>query len=371
METLWSGKIRRYMTLSMADVCMGVLKPTSFLDFAAQYRMPLVAYHEAEENLGQYDGCMYGPRLLYYAIICNATEGRAVRAAQWEDIAGLFLRLGFDPNGPLVVPVEGDRGILMQLEEYDESKPMGGLIATHYFGEGAERDAEGNIVGDAEGDADATTITITPLDLALAVALSSVEGMIIGRTVDRKKEEILVSRINMLRILVEGGGDVSRSFRNHWARTGKVERERSAVHYLLSKSLVRYVFPDPGLARAFHKCVASFFDHGLDPNGVDSEGRSILECAFDLPTPDWFIETLLERKAKITPKLLSDTGQPIAEARMLDSARWRKPQYYTPEAQEIARKYNPDWPQEEEVVGGPQKTKSIFQLATSMLDRWL
>jgi len=350
LETLWGVKAPEW-SLSTSRVSRGALRPASFLEFATQYQMPLVAYYEAEENLDENNGNIDGPKLLYYAILCNATEGSPVRAVQWEDLARLFLRLGLDPNGLLTIPVGKDRGLLMQ--EDDEVSDDG--VRDH---------------GDSDHeDADATTVTITPLCLALAVAVTPVRGFY--RNPRREPEDRLVSRINMLRILVENGGDASRSFKNHWVNKGIAGKERSAVHYLLSKAMAPRAFLNPDLARALTKCVVAFFEHGLDPNVVDSDGRSILECAFDHQPPGWFIETLLERGAKITPKLLCETGRPIAEARILGSARWRKPQYYTPEAREVARKCNSDWPQENEIAGAPRMTKGVYQFATSILNKWL
>ena len=420
LETLWGVKEPEW-SLSTTQASRGWLRPTSFLEFATQYQMPLVAYYEAEENLDEYNGNIDGPKLLYYAILCNATEDSPVRAVQWEDLAKLFLRLGLDPNGLLTIPVEKDQGLLMQ-EDYEvsddgfsDNRDSGhgdsnngdsdyedsdngdsdhedsdggdsdGGDSVHEDSDNRDSDNRDSDAGDSvhedsengdpydrdsdHGDADATTVTITPLCLALAVAVTPTRGFYPNPRMDL--EDRLVNRINILRILVENGGDASRSFKNHWVNKGIAGKERSAVHYLLSKAMAPRAFLNPDLARALTKCVVSFFEHGLDPNVVDSDGRSILECAFDHQPPGWFIETLLERGAKITPKLLCETGRPIAEARILGSARWRKPQYYTPEAREIARKHNSDWPQENEIAGAPRMTKGVYQFATSILNKWL
>src|SRR3569833_2658956 len=116
----------------------------------------------------------------------------------------------------------------------------------------------------------------------------------------------------MVRFLVEGGGNATLNYRNYWgAREGEAE-ERSAVFFLFYKAPGdRNPFDDPDLGRALSKCIMSFLDNGLDPNTVDSDGVSILECALPF-CPSDFIETLLQKGASISPGLLSDAGGPRA-----------------------------------------------------------
>jgi hypothetical protein len=105
---------------------------------------------------------------------------------------------------------------------------------------------------------------------------------------------------------------------------------------------------EPEDNRALTECITAFLNHGTDPNTVDSNGVSILECALPVCPPE-LIELMLEKGGKVTPKLLLESGKPVDHAgEILNKPKWRKPEYYTAEARIIARKYNPDWPDFEE-----------------------
>jgi ankyrin repeat protein len=153
-----------------------------------------------------------------------------------------------------------------------------------------------------------------------------------------------VPLLEMLRVLVEGGGDTSeKSYQNHWgARPGEAKR-RSAIHYLLYQTPGKRNSFDSKVSTALCDVIKAFLIHGADLNAVDSDGKSILECALPY-APYELIEFMLKKGAKITPSLLSPSGEPSQDANgILEEERWRRIECYTPEAREIARKYNPHW----------------------------
>ncbi|KAI9155556.1 Vegetative incompatibility protein [Paramyrothecium foliicola] len=178
---------------------------------------------------------------------------------------------------------------------------------------------------------------VTPLHLALAISCTYNDVDILGR----------IARVDMVRALVEGGTDATQTYENIWNRRQQEARERTAVHYLLYRdSGEKNPFDDPDLSDALSKCIMAFIDHGLDPAAVDSDGKSILECAIPSCPPE-LIGTLLEKGAKITPSLLTDDGSLLSTVpEVLKRPRWKRPEVYTPEARKMARRHNPEWAQE-------------------------
>ncbi len=185
--------------------------------------------------------------------------------------------------------------------------------------------------------------------------------------------------LEMIKILVEGGARVNdTALSTRWLQdSNSMIRKRardclpqsmSALHYLLSNSHVRYnLFEDESSGALRAQLVKTFLQNGADPNAVDSNGKSVLECALQCCPYD-IVELMLEKGAKITPSLLSESGTPIYEkfhrvrylraentsshtekfdpfpaGKILDEMRWRRPECYTDEAREIARPYNPHW----------------------------
>ncbi len=127
----------------------------------------------------------------------------------------------------------------------------------------------------------------------------------------------------------------------------------------------RAPFDDPDLDDALSKCIFSFIDNGLDPNTLDSDGKSILECAIPF-CPSDFIEMLLQRGAKITPNLLTETGELLPTGSdILRTPKYNRPEFYTPEARNLARRHNPDWPQDSQQAGLLQRMKEL-SLSTAM-----
>jgi hypothetical protein len=128
-----------------------------------------------------------------------------------------------------------------------------------------------------------------------------------------------------------------------------------ALHYLIRRSSSREnIFEKPQSGPVPAQLVTDFLEHGADPNAVDSDDLAVLECA--LPTcPYDVIELMLEKRAKITPQLVSESGAPkkyfLEEARsdskisevphvragdILNEMRWRRPECYTDEVRELA-----------------------------------
>ncbi|EFX03482.1 hypothetical protein CMQ_410 [Grosmannia clavigera kw1407] len=179
-------------------------------------------------------------------------------------------------------------------------------------------------------------VDITPLHMALAVACTYDADNVLGR----------IFKVEMVRILVECGADATAKYQNVWSAP-RDHTERTAVHYLLYKDPdEKNPFDDRDLGDALSKCIVSFFDHGLDPNAVDSNGKSILEYAIPW-CPASLIEILLQRGAKITPGLLTETGELIpAASDILRKPEWRRPEFYTPEANRLVQKHNPAWEQD-------------------------
>jgi hypothetical protein len=339
IETYWSALVPRTDTLSLFWAIEGTLAPCSFLDFSVQHGLILIAEREIQENKHEYSDDMDGAKLLYYTVVGNArsvlSRGRLLpTCGMWQGLARFLLEHGCDPNGLLTVDVA-----------YDKSLLMNGSTPPHSWYPLRIQEQEAEMIQDQVADMiqhqkaemihhQAEMKDITPLHLALAIACTYGDIDELGR----------ITRLKMLRILLEGGANATLSYRNHWTvREGEAE-ERTAVHYLLYKTpSEKSPFDDPALGCALSECIVSFFDNGLSPNALDSDGVSILECAFPF-CPAEFIKTLLQKGAKITPKLLAETGEPLPGAGgILDAPKWRKPEFYTAEARDLARRYNTDW----------------------------
>jgi hypothetical protein len=338
IETYWSVRDLRMPTLREFWSIEGALAPCSFLDFSVQCGLTLIAEREIQENKHEYSDDMDGAKLLYYTVVGNGRSMLVERTSgmMWQCFARVLLEHGCDPNGLLTVNVAYDKYLLMNGSTLH---PRDDLEIVHRE---VLRSTSRIQIQEAEMQ------DITPLHLALAIACSYRDVYELGR----------ITRLKMLRILVEGGANATLSYQNHWTtREGEAE-VRTAVHYLLYKTpSEKSPFDDPDLGCALSECIVSFFDNGLSPNTLDSDGVSILECAFPF-CPSEFIKTLLQKGAKITPKLLAETGKPLPGAGgILDAPKWRKPEFYTAEARDIARRYNTDWadlekPQTQEAQGG-------------------
>src|SRR3569833_619578 len=362
LETHWSVNSVKRPTLSGELLPVGFIAPTSFLEFLVQHRCLLLAEREIRENTTYASG-IDGVKLLYYAIVGNArgvgatyNHPTSVLTKYFEDFARFLLENDCDPNAFLTLTTTYDQGRLMNggakhpIEplwndeaEMDDKAEKDDEAET---GDNAETNDKAKMDDEVEMDDKVETREITALHLALAVACSY----------DQIDELLRIPRLDMVRFLVEGGGNATLNYRNYWgAREGEAE-ERSAVHYLLYKAPGdRNPFDDPDLGRALSKCIMSFLDIGLDPNTVDSDGVSILECALPF-CPSDFIETLLQKGARITPGLLTDTGRPLsAFADALDRPRFKKMEFYSPEASKLVRRRNSEWIGLEKQHGGVEQ----------------
>ena len=194
-------------------------------------------------------------------------------------------------------------------------------------------------------------------------------------------------------LLVNYGADVNENpLRTSWL-SGLLlvvckATSQSALHYLL----MRRFQSGP---RHSH-LIKAFLEHGADPNAVDSNGRTVLECALPICPYD-VIELMLKKGAKITPGVLSESGTVeqyfhtssdfetmvkkgakvtpgvlseselsdvpyVPPGNILNEMRWRRPECYTDEARELARPHNPHWAELE-------KTTTMLSFASRLWAR--
>jgi hypothetical protein len=185
-----------------------------------------------------------------------------------------------------------------------------------------------------------------------------------------KRSEALLDAICPL---VNYGADVNeKPLRTLWLSGGPgfppASESQSALHYLIRRSSsLENIFEKRQSGPVPAQLVKDFLEHGADPNAIDSDDLTVLECA--LPTcPYDVIESMLEKGAKITPKLVSESGAPkkyfpeetrsdgkisevphVPAGDILNEMRWRRPECYTDEARELARPHNPHWAELENV----------------------
>lgn len=332
----------------------GSLPPSSLLEFALQLDLLLFVEQELSEEISRNPKVFRDPRLLYFMAVGNADSDYADLSfvyhspQRWRDFAGFLLQNGFDPNMMVKITLSPDHGYLMNNFEEKDASPRSDEHSDgnddEHSGENDDEhsdqnDGEEGDRGGANGD---DSITEKPQSIAimhLALAMACTKS-VFGRRA--------YNGLNMLRVLVEGGGDAKISnYRNLWGSEGNTHVERSAVHYLLSLRFdwaMPFKSKEPEDNRALAECITAFLNHGTDPNTVDSNGVSILECGLPVCPPQ-LIELMLEKGGKITPKLLLESGKPVDYGEgILNEPRWRRPEYYTAEARVLARKNNPDWP---------------------------
>lgn len=345
LDTWWSAQRPKKSSLDFESLWVhGTLPPSSLLEFALQIDLLLFAEQELREEISRNPKIFRDPKLLYY-MACGNAYSQYVGSKfyyhspqRWRGFAKFLLQNGFDPNMAIEIAVGPDRGKLMNNVIDNDTSGGRGEHGDEYDDE--EGDEEGDENADDSAAENPQPITI--MHLALAMACSATE------TIARPA----YNRLNMLQILVEGGGDAMISnYRNLWSSKKNIRTKRSAIHYLLS-SMFNNAMPfeseEPENNHALTECITAFLNHGADPNTVDSNGVSILECALPVCPPE-LIELMLEKGGKVTPKLLLKSGEPVGYAGgILKKPRWRRPEYYTVEARVIARRYNPDWPDFEE-----------------------
>jgi hypothetical protein len=199
--------------------------------------------------------------------------------------------------------------------------------------------------------------------------------------------------LDAIGLLVNYGADVNeKSLRTlplpYTSGHRQAPESQSALHYLIHQSspqsnLFKYSQSGPSRSRL----IKVFLEHGADPNAIDSDGLTVLECA--LPTCRYDVtELMLEKGAKITPRLVLKSGAPkhhskcyfrdqtdsdsenaghrdylisvsefgnnlelpyISAGDILNEMRWRRPECYTDEARELARPHNQHWAESEHV----------------------
>lgn len=252
-----------------------------------------------------------------------------------------MLKSGVDPNIAIEFGVGPDVGSLMDCCRDSRGSDM--MNGDESGREDGNEDEEGNedehrsISEDQDPDAPENRHPVTAIHLALAKACSS----------SLRTSELVTSHLEMLAILVEGGGNTNvLNYQNHWSHQKGDATERSAIHCLLSSlhgGAEPFRHPEPEVNSALSLCIVAFLNHGADPNAVDSNGVSILELALPI-CPYALVELMLEKGAQVTPNLLSESGAPPDHADgILNELHWRRPEFYTPAARVIARRYNTDW----------------------------
>jgi hypothetical protein len=316
----------------------GTLKPLSFVEFAMQVELFTFVKGEVENQLTENPESPRSPRLLYYTIIGNAllfSMNSFVAPSQesWQDFARFLLRNGFHANEMVEINISSDRGNLMaaclrnepvfetvqgentgeidQGQDYRGTKADGTecsdkdshLQSSDDHEQGSQHNAHGSEHHNGQIDNDGNDIGdnrirhISIFHLALAIACTN-----------NDEGYRMVGRFDMLRLLVEHGGNTSTSYQNYWSPRSGVAAERSAMHYLLSLEFEDKDGVD-GVLDAFDECITAFLNHGADPNAVDSKGISILELAVS-SCPYALVELMLQKGAKVTPRLLLPSGAP-------------------------------------------------------------
>jgi hypothetical protein len=356
-DTWWSTVECKTNILRSTNVWVrGNLKPASLLEFAMQTELFMFVEIELQKNIPTNPDITRNPKLLFYTLIGNAVSGWEhsmfiyPSPSSWLDFARFLIGKGFSVNAVWEMDTRPKQLELMDAcqeeppEFWTREENNRGTELGQHGGRDSTDSTEG-IVSDSEGyesDEQATCVhRVSNLHLALAIACSRVEEQDWYQT---------VYRLDMLRVLVEAGGNASISnYRNPWSDKSFMI-ERSAVHYLLSSrfgtgnsSHDNARNRNTEVSNALHKCIIAFLDHGADPNAVDSIGISVLELAVAWHPYD-LVQALLEKGARVTPRLLSASGEPTDKADgILKELRWRRPECYTPEARRIAVGYNPHW----------------------------
>jgi ankyrin repeat protein len=365
LDTWWSTIRCQEPTLdSRNGLVHGYLKPSSFLEFAMQVELFTFSEIEISREISRNPEVPRSPKLLYYLLIGNARSDwngfpfEYHNTKQWQDFARFLLRSDFDPNIPLEVDVGPDRGHLMDIVYRDNGKSdkKSGSEDGNEDGDEEFIEDEHDIISkDQDSDAPENRRPITAMHLALAIACSS----------SLYSSDLMISHLEMLAILVEGGGNANvLNYRNYWSHQEGDATERSAIHYLLSSSYDKvkpFHHPEPEVNRALSQCIIAFLNHGADPNAVDSNGVSILELALPI-CPYALVELMLEKGAQVTPKLLSESGAPLDYADgILNESRWRIPECYTPVARVIARNHNTHWEDLEVEKQGSEQEQVLWQ----------
>lgn len=363
IDTWWSSIHSKEGVLNMdqgTEWVRGNLKPASFLEFAMQTELFLFVKARLEGEIVASPNTPRSPKLLFYTLLGNAMsqwdESPFIHHSpkSWQEFARFLLRNGFSANAMLQLEIHKEGDLMDALYDYVEANDSGDSDSDARDSKASDSKASNIDVSDSDaGDGESTGVPqVSIFHLALAIACSQGE---------RYK---VVYRLDMLRVLVEEGGNASllvSNFRNYWSRDGNSAVQRSAIHYLLSCRLDSYIDidteGDAAVLGALHWCITAILDHGADPEAVDSNGTSILELALEFRPHHALAEIMLDKGARVTPKLLLDSGEPRKSAgEILDKPRWRMPKYYTPEARRIAARYNPHW--ETRDVEEPQRSDS-------------
>jgi hypothetical protein len=367
LDTWWST-IERGRTLGVTnDWVRGDIKPSSFLEFAMQTELIIFVKLELQKDMTASPDITRNPKLLYYTLIGGAVCHWQVYPFLYHspetllDLARFLIRKGSSVHAMLELDTALDR--LKLMEACDNNRPEFWTPEENKRGAELRQHGGSNVTNVTESmsldnrgydnDGETTDVhQVSTLHLALAIACSLAVV---------PKWYLTVCRLDMLRVLVEASGNARTSnYRNYWSDHNGTVFERSPLHYLLSFRFKTNHSADDDtgdrntdVSNAVQKCIIAFLDHGADPNAVDSIGISILELAM-ASHPYTLVQVLLEKGAKVTPRLLSPSGEPTPKAGgILNELRWRRPECYTPEARRIAVGYNPHWGvlQEEELQG--------------------
>lgn len=282
----------------------------------------------------------------------------------------------------------------------DEKMLLGERAKRHYGFERSQRvnRSDNEIVADADSSSRSheTSDVLTESDIFHRVRVRTDMEMSVlhyalgSDLLHIRGPEDNIALLENIRLLVHYGADVNEMpLDTFWVeeyntQISRLPASQSALHYLIRW---HRIFLNPfeatsGPARA--RLIMTFLEHGADPNAVDSHGTSILELALR-DCPYEVIELLLDKGAKITPRLVSMSGVPkyqfhsyletsdneteedlefpsVLASHILNEMRWRRPECYTDEARELARPHNPHWAELEH----KEKTTGNMSLASRL-----
>lgn len=382
LDTWWSSVVTPRSIFGGVWV-KGSLQPKSFIEFALQFELIGFVQSELEKEIAANPGCPRNSRLWHYTLAGNATSHWDRNhflyhsPESWLGFARFLLSNGFDPNAMLEVDIAPDRGKLMcggnhsrssvknfsvlegapeedgnENSDTTESSDKSILVAEsseNYNSQASEnvkqteKNFKATVVDEKETEDDSKSIqSHSDYSQHSVICCVSVMHLTLAMACTDGSVEQSICRFNMLSLLVEASGEATTSsYRNYWSLSEESGIEQSAIHYLLS---FNYYYEDEDMIEARDKCIAAFLNSGADPNAVNRTGASILEISLDSCSYS-LIELMLNKGAKVTERLLLDSGVPRLDAGgILNEMRWRKPEMYTPQARQVAIKYNTHWP---------------------------
>jgi hypothetical protein len=298
----------------------------SYLEFAILHGMFFYA-RDIIETMSSAQLQAIGVASLFWTLAsCELMEEDSVlglwrdEAQRCHEFSRYLIQKGADVNAKVAIP--------FQQTVYTPDIPFQQAVSTDISFSGISHEPKNGIAD------------VTVLHYALGIAMK--EGF---------KSELGMAALEMICILVESSADIQETmYENYW----ELRREpymRSALHYLSFPTATKTVWPSgpvhiedpfqmPEVGPLLCRTIKTLLRYGADPNAVDSAGVDVLtslttSCPYDV------IEYALEMGAQISPRLLDSKG--LLPQGILSEDRWKKPEYFTPEARDIVRKHMPHW----------------------------